>query len=398
MLIYLFQFLVILGIVLYLNERYKISRLGVLPLLLLFLSSISLALVSAKFAEADAVRYIDDAKLLMSYIAKDPTQLGLFFLSGGNSLYPQYYFPMLIASNTWSNYSSFTIEKFYLLFSYISSPTLLNVSLFFGTLSFVAKLLLLKSGEFLGINKKAYIILWLYLCLGCVDIFFISGIYKECLTFLFLSYLLFFYISPKSKGKWALAIFVFIQLLFLRFDFVLLLFILILLTALYRYIKKMNWRQLFAWGLFIVAIANTLYFSSFKTYIVRRFSRFAIHKVSSTMLDPIDWNGSWGLILVDSFKRWFNLVIFPLFIKSPLPTAFSLFYILSILSLLFFLVNQRKTKLLLPSFLIYFYIVYSIILALSINNYYTQLRYRSVAFIFLMFTMITHFNINKKYM
>lgn len=179
MLIYLFQFLVILGIVLYLNERYKISRLGVLPLLLLFLSSISLALVSAKFAEADAVRYIDDAKLLMSYIAKDPTQLGLFFLSGGNSLYPQYYFPMLIASNTWSNYSSFTIEKFYLLFSYISSPTLLNVSLFFGTLSFVAKLLLLKSGEFLGINKKAYIILWLYLCLGCVDIFLYLGFIKN---------------------------------------------------------------------------------------------------------------------------------------------------------------------------------------------------------------------------
>jgi hypothetical protein len=72
------------------------------------LSSVCLAAFSAYLAELDSRKYFRDAILLMSFLEKDPRMYGLFFLSGGNSLYPESYFPMLIAPNTWSIYTSYT--------------------------------------------------------------------------------------------------------------------------------------------------------------------------------------------------------------------------------------------------------------------------------------------------
>jgi hypothetical protein len=136
-LIYCIQFVFrVFGFV-FLEKKYKFLPIGLLPAVILLIASIFIAGLSAKLAELDSRKYMKDAILLMSFLDKDPSLYGLFFLTGGNGLYPQYYFPMLIASNTWSNYTSFTIEKFYLFFSLISKPNLLNVSLFFGVLSFM---------------------------------------------------------------------------------------------------------------------------------------------------------------------------------------------------------------------------------------------------------------------
>jgi len=72
------------------------------------LSSVCLAAFSAYLAELDYRKYFRDAILLMSFLEKDHRMYGWFFLSGGNSLYPESYFPMLIAPNTWSIYTSYT--------------------------------------------------------------------------------------------------------------------------------------------------------------------------------------------------------------------------------------------------------------------------------------------------
>lgn len=137
--IYGLQFIAILALALYAEYRFQFTRLSLRSTCLLFLSSVCFAAFSAYLAELDSRKYLKDAILLTSFLEKDPSHYGLFFLTGGNGLYPDSYFPMLIASNTWSNYTSYTIEKFYLFFSLISKPNLYNVSLFFGALSFFLK-------------------------------------------------------------------------------------------------------------------------------------------------------------------------------------------------------------------------------------------------------------------
>lgn len=96
--IYCIQFIFLVFGFIFLEKRYKFLPIGLVPALILLIASIFIAGLSAQLAELDSRKYMKDAILLISFLDKDSSLYGLFFLTGGNGLYPQYYFPMLILS------------------------------------------------------------------------------------------------------------------------------------------------------------------------------------------------------------------------------------------------------------------------------------------------------------
>jgi len=102
LLIYIIEAAILLAASLILYYKKFFSTVSIERYLFIFLSSIILSLVSAKVGmssfESDSRNFLFDAKLLSSFLEKDVSLYGLFFLTGGNSLYPASYFPMLDAS------------------------------------------------------------------------------------------------------------------------------------------------------------------------------------------------------------------------------------------------------------------------------------------------------------
>ena len=302
--IYCGQFAVIVFGFIFLEKRFRFLPINLTQASVLLVASILLSALTAKLAELDSRKYLKDAILLMSFIEKDPTLYGLFFLSGGNSIYPQSYYPMLIASNTWSNYTSFTIEKFYLLFSIISKPNLYNVSLFFGLISFISKCLLLKTLYNLDKDKFKLNLFCLFLLIGGAEVIFVSGIYKENLLFFFICFLIYTVYSPLRKWKFIVAFFCFLHAFFLRLDTMVM--ILIVCFGVYLFDKYKSyrfWRFVFT-SKFISISFMVLYLSSYRTYAVNKWIRYTKLRPGNTNFDSIDWSSDiWSLVL-QILWRW----------------------------------------------------------------------------------------------
>ena len=391
--IYCGQFAVIVFGFIFLEKRFRFLPINLTQALVLLVASILLSALTARLAELDSRKYLKDAILLMSFLEKDPALYGLFFLSGGNSIYPQSYYPMLIASNTWSNYTSFTIEKFYLLFSIISKPNLYNVSLFFGLISFISKCLLLKILFNLDKNQFKLNLLYLFLLIGGAEVVFVSGIYKENLLFFFICFLIYTVYSPLRKWKFIVAFFCFLHAFFLRLDTMVM--ILIVCFGVYLFDKYKSyrfWRFVFT-SKFISISFMVLYLSSYRTYAVNKWIRYTKLRPGNTNFDSIDWSSDiWSLVL-QILWRWRQAFY------STHVSSFSLI-VLNILEwalwgfIGYLIYKQSSMWHRLSLFTTSVFVSFVLIFSLVVPNYVAIIRYRSPLLVLLVFGLTL--NINKK--
>ncbi|MFN5849742.1 MAG: hypothetical protein ACK43K_14725, partial [Chitinophagales bacterium] len=377
----------------FLEKRYKFLPIGLVPALILLIASIFIAGLSAQLAELDSRKYMKDAILLISFLDKDSSLYGLFFLTGGNGLYPQYYFPMLIASNTWSNYTSFTIEKFFLFFSLISKPNLFNVSLFFGVLSFVSKSLLLKSLHNIDPDARKVKILYAFLLIGGIDIFFVSGVYKENLLLLFLCVVLYVVYSSPKWWKYLLALLCLTNAIFIRLDTVILLLIVLLVVVLYSRLEVSKWQNKILLFLFPLIPLILLFNSPYRVYVLDKLNRYGRLKAGNTHFDFIDWKADAIDLIGQILRRWleafysihtatFYLVILNFVCALTLAFIIYLFY------------HQSRVWNRITVYFTMVFFSFMLVVSLLVHNYAAILRYRSPLLIFMVFGLIL--NLRKK--
>lgn len=393
--IYCVQLIAILFGFVILEKRYRFLPLSIYHGLALLVASIFLAAVSAYLAELDSRKYMKDAILLMSFLEKDKSLYGLFFLTGGNGLYPDYYFPMLIASNTWSNYTSFTIEKFYLFFSLISKPNLYNISLFFGTLSFLSKSLVLKTIDNLDKSSTKLKILWFFLLCGGLEIYFVSGVYKENLLFFFLSFLLYSYYSPFKWWKFILALVCLLHALFLRLDTTLLLALTCIGFWLFHVLRKFGkWRFLLAILVlaFILVFIDTL---GYDAYAFQKLSRYARLKPGNTHFDTLDWNSNLPYLLIQIMNRW-KQALFSFYLTTYHLIVVSGLGIITWIGIAVLFIKQTKPWQRLTIYFGWSFLLFISIASLFIPNYMALLRYRSPLFILLVFGLILNLKLRDR--
>ena len=391
--IYGLQFIAILALAFYAEYRFQFTRLSLRSTCLLFLSSVCFAAFSAYLAELDSRKYLKDAILLTSFLEKDPSHYGLFFLTGGNGLYPDSYFPMLIASNTWSNYTSYTIEKFYLFFSLISKPNLYNVSLFFGTLSFFSKGLLIRTFHLIDNDPFMLKLIFSFLLIGGLEILFISGVYKENLLFFFLSFIVYTYYSRPRIWKYIIAFLCFLNAIFLRIDtMIITVFILVVVYLFYKYKKLGNWRFL------LVALGASLplillYSLDYKEYVIGKLNRYAKLKPGKTHFDSLDWNEEAYSLFGQIVLRW-QQAFYSVYTATDYLLLVNVLTTLSLIFVGWLLYYQSKTwhRLTIVTALAFLSFVFTV--SLFVPNYAALLRYRSPLFVFMIFGLIL--NIRKK--
>lgn len=381
---------------LFLYNRYFSYILSVGYFILLFVTSTILAILSAYVGisglEYDSVAYLKDAKLLMSYIENDNTLIGLFFLTGGNSIYPEYYFPMLVASDTWSHYSSFTIEKFYLLFSYLSRPNLFNISIFFGMISFVSKLFLLRIGHINGLNRKWLKILILFLCFGGIDLYFVSSLNKENIVLFLFSASLYLLYKENSIYRNSLILILILHIAFLRFELFFILVLVFGLLFMYKYFKLVQVKIKIAAMLIPIFILGLFYKSLFH-YFINKISRFQLKSIGNTATQKINIKDNIFELVFNGLKSFIHLFY------SSLYTVKSIFWIIDlnnfilIFGILVLVVKFKYSK----NYLFYGFVLFNlcslIIISVFVPNYGAQLRYRAPFVVLLIFSLIV-FNIN----
>lgn len=391
--IYCFQFVFLVFGFVYLEKKYKFLPIGLVPAVILLIASIFIAGLSAKLAELDSRKYMKDAILLISFLDKDPSLYGLFFLTGGNGLYPQYYFPMLIASNTWSNYTSFTIEKFFLFFSLISKPNLFNVSLFFGVLSFISKSLLLKSLHNIDPDARKVKILYAFLLIGGIDIFFVSGVYKENLLLLFLCVMLYAVYSPPKWWKYLLALLCLFNAIFIRLDTVILLVIILLIVYLYYRLEVSKWRNKILILLFPLVPLILLFNSPYRVYVVDKLNRYGRLKAGNTHFDFIDWNADAILLIGQIFKRWL-LAFYSIYTTSSFLVILNFVCALTLVFIVYLLYHQSRIWNRITAYFTITFFSFMLVISLLVHNYAAILRYRSPLLVLMVFGLVL--NIRKK--
>lgn len=388
---------------LFLYKRYFSYILSVGYFILLFVTSTILAILSAYVGisglEYDSVAYLKDAKLLMSYIENDNTLICLFFLTGGNSIYPEYYFPMLVASNTWSHYSSFTIEKFYLLFSYLSRPNLFNISIFFGMISFVSKLFLLRIGHINGLNRKWLKILILFLCFGGIDLYFVSSLNKENIVLFLFSASLYLLYKENSLYRNSLLLILILHIAFLRFELFFILVLVFGLLFMYKYFKLVQVKIKIAAMLIPIFILGLFYRSLFH-YFINKVSRFQLKSIGNTATEKINIKDNIFELVLNGLKSFIHLFY------SSLHTVKSIFWIIDlnniilIFGILVLVVKFKYSKNYLFIGFVLFNLCTLIIISVFVPNYGAQLRYRAPFVVLFIFSLIV-FNLNhikNKYM
>lgn len=391
--IYCIQFCLLVFTFIFIEKKYNLLPIGLIQGGILLLSSIFISAFTAHIAELDSRKYLEDAILLKSFLDKDGSLYGLFFLSGGNSIYPHSYFPMLIASNTWSNYTSFTIEKFYLLFSLISKPNLFNVSLFFGLLSFVSKGLLLKTLYNLDRDKLKHNLLYGFLLMGGIEILFISGVYKENLLLLFISFIIYTIYSAGRKWKYIVSFFCFMNALFIRLDTVIMMLVIGLGVYLFDKYKSYGFRR-YLLSIFLVSITLlVLYFSPYKDYVMNKLMRYSNLRPGNTNFDLIEWNSNIGTLLPQVLWRW-RQAFYSFYTSSDSLWVLNFLGLASWCFIAYLLSRQSNRWNRITLFTTSVFISFILTISLVVPNYTALLRYRSPLLVLLVFGLVL--NIKKK--
>jgi hypothetical protein len=391
--IYCGQFTVLILGFIFLEKKFKFLPISLVQAFILLISSIFLSAFTAHIAELDSKKYLNDAILLKSFLDKDKSLYGLFFLSGGNSIYPQHYFPMLIASNTWSNYTSFTIEKFYLFFSLISKPNLFNVSLFFGLLSFISKGLLLKTLYHLDRDRFKLNVLYGFLLIGGIEVIFVSGVYKENLLLFFISFIIYTVYSPRRTWKYLIALLCFINALFIRLDTVIIMLVIGLGVYLFDQYKSYGYRRYLLSILLVSIPLFALYFSPYKNYVVNKLTRYSNLRPGNTNFDFIDWNSNFGTLLPQILWRW-RQAFYSFCMSSNSLIALNFLGLASWCFIAFLLYHQTKRWNRIALFTTSVFIAFILTISLVVPNYTALLRYRSPLLVLFVFGLVL--NINKK--
>lgn len=383
---------IVLGFII-LEKKYRLLPISLLQAFVLLITSIFISAFTAHIAELDSRKYLKDAILLKSFLDKDKSLYGLFFLSGGNSIYPQSYFPMLIASNTWSNYTSFTIEKFYLLFSLISKPNLFNVSLFFGLLSFVSKGLLLKSLFNMDRDQLKLRLLYGFLLIGGIEVIFVSGVYKENLLFFFISFIIYTVYSPRRSWKYVIAFLCFMNAIFIRLDTVIIMLIIGFGVYLFDKYKSYGYRRYLLSILLVSIPLLGLYFSPYKDYVVNKLTRYSNLRPGNTNFDFIDWNSNFGTLIPQILWRW-RQAFYSFYTSSNSLMALNFLGLASWSFIAYLLYRQSNRWNKITLFTTSIFISFILTISLVVPNYMALLRYRSPLFVLFVLGLIL--NINKK--
>ncbi len=373
---------------------------------MIWCSTVFFSLFSAYLAinglQKDPHTYLFNANILLEYLHQDFKHFfGLYFLTGGNSYYPDSYFPMLDRCNTWPQYSAYTITKAYTLFAQLSSPNLYNISLFFAFLSFIAKWLWIKIVLKRTNNKIVSKFLIIFIVLGGTDIYFISGIYKETLAFFFISVCVY---SMLVSGKLAMRLVVFglsfFPLIFIRIELGFFFLFASLMDTFIHYFPIIKWKGKTILVFSILLFIGVLYKSPLLKFVFIKMSQFEEIKHGNTYKPILHWSNSLLENIYTMFKSIFLIFYTPIYSIKP-----SIYYgCIEFSTILFFIlfIYLSKTVRIIskPNFVLLLLIgVFGLLLiAFVVPNYIAQLRYRSIyIFILVIFLLLNSKDINKNY-
>ena len=390
-LIYCFQFLVFSYFILYVKwfNFDKVFK----PLVLFFVFFIGnlIALLncfadSYFFVRSDVILFLNKGELLYHYINSDLVRNFdiLFEVGGGDPPFKHKWIAYTL--DRWCNPSSVLIIKLYLFFGFLSSFHLVNISLFFAFISFISKVLLIRIFNHFIIDKLYVIFFIIISLLLGTDAFFVNGLHKETLGFFLYSFLFFLIINKNTLFSYLTILLILVSLLIVRnyiFVFFIMSYGLLFILNFYRKNIKFILLSLFSISVLVFTKRNEIliYFSN-------KINGFKAQSVGNLKIKPIEFDST--------FLDFFKCVLIGLkniffYYPSHIPWfPYDPFLILNniILYILIFvlIVNFKLRKN--SSFVLYFWFLPSIfgliLIGLSVYNYGSILRYRSV-FVFFIF-------------
>lgn len=388
--VFVFQILG-LSVCIYGLYKYRLaSYISILEILALWTTSILFALLSTYIAthgyEPDIRGYFADAQILLSYIENNfGRYIGVLFLTGGNSLYPDSYFPMLDASNTWPNVSFWTMTKCYTLFALLSRDTLYHIAIYFAFLSFLAKALwvvCIRKTEIDGVVRRVLI---LFLCIGATDIYFISGMYKESLSFFFWTVLVYMiWYGGDTIWKWFWILISVYILASLRIEFVI---IAILSWGMIQFVRGYRQRNTLDKILSILSVCITswiIYLSPLWRFFIKMRIDMAALVAGNNKIERYQSSDNWIDNVLDFVKHFLGVLYTPLQgAKADIwAMAILISNLISIVFLVYVMVRfDYKKKNYSQLIFLFIFLIGWMMIAYIVPNYIGQLRYRSLYFI-----------------
>lgn len=393
-LIYCLQFLVLSYFILnvkWFNLSKPFNRLFVL-ILFFFTCLISLANAYAviEYFKSDVLAYLNKGNILYTYLKNDILKNFDFLFEIGGGMPPKSHYNIAYNLDMWCHPSSFLMIKIYGLFGAISSFHLANISLFFAFLSFFARLLLLKI--FIQLKVKTY---WIYFfilisfILG-TDTFFINGLHKESLGFFLYVFLFYLFIQKKTPYRFLLIFLLLFFLIIVRNYLFIFFFASFGLFAAFKFYRMNKNVVIISIMMFILVLLSKVH--HIITFVFNKVTGFKEDARGKLKIEPHEFDWTITNFVEAAVKGWKNIFIYmpqksPWFFYDPFLVINNIFFVLVILILI---PNIRISKK--RSFNFYYWIIPSVLglqlIGLTVYNYGTILRYRSLLVFFIIIGLI----------
>ena len=335
----------------------------------------------------DIFAFQRDALIMLIYLKHDfYTYWELMFRIGGKDI-PTHLSEPIISMGFWGNMSNYLMVKLYTIFSFISSPTLINISIFFSFIGFMGKFLILKAIENKSLGKFQFYTLAFILFYLPNESFWTNAIHKETLL-TFAIGLVIYAFSLSVWYRWAMVVFG-MTLMFIVRDFYFMSFLMGLFIYYLMNETKLKLRQVILVTSFFILILFSLPIKFGKTLfhvLIDKKTEFSSMNHGHTKIETLHFLQK---PLESIYNTILNGFIEPSFwhIRNAFELVISIENFLISIILLFFIYAIFKAK----SFQFFGFYVFAILIIFScgylVPNIGAILRYRSVAYITLVFTL-----------
>jgi hypothetical protein len=397
-LIYCSQFLVLSYFILNAKWFSVNKQFNGLFILTLFFISCLLSLANAyaviEYFKSDVLAFLNKGNILYTYLKNDVLRNFDFFFEIGGGMPPKRHYDIAYNLDMWCHPSSFLMIKIYGFFGAISSFHLANISLFFAFLSFVARVLLLKI--FIQLKVKTlwiYIFLLISFTLG-TDAFFINGLHKESLGFFLYVVLFYLFIQKKTPYRFFLIFLLLFFLIIVRNYLFIFFFASLGIFAAFKFYKINRNLVILSIMMFVLIVFSKMH--HIITFVFKKVTGFKEDARGKLKIIPHEFDWTISSFVEAAVKGWKNIFFYipqksPWFFYDPFLVINNCLFVIIILFLLPSIRISKKR-----SFNFYYWIIPSILglqlIGLTVYNYGTILRYRSL----LVFFIIIGLLINQK--
>lgn len=393
-LIYCFQFLVFSYFILYV-KWFRINKLfNNFFVLIIFFGSCLLSLANTyaviEYFKSDVLAYLNKGHILLEYLKNDFLRNFGFLFEIGGGIPPKKHYDIAYNLDMWCHPSSFLMIKIYGFFGAISSFHLANISLFFAFLSFLARVLLLKI--FIQLNVKSswiYFFIMISFVLG-TDAFFINGLHKESLGFFLYVLLFYLFIHKKTPYRFFLIFLLLFFLIIVRNYLFMFFFASFGIFAAFKFYKINKNLVILSIMMFFLIVLSKIH--HIITFVFNKVTGFKEDSKGNLKIIPHEFDWTISSFVEAVIQGWKNIFFYlpqktPWFFYDPFLVINNGLIILIILLLLPNIRISNKR-----SFNFYYWIIPSILgiqlIGLTVFNYGTILRYRSLLVFFIIIGLI----------